>query len=111
MNTDYQILQINKNFIEVDLLGKKTHIDKGYLHWALGEVLGWQRGNSNFTALLMGLIAKADGENKKKLALGFPTEVFAYFLWFYKEGLVNYEKSEDFIEKVREWLKDSKENA
>lgn len=107
MNTDFEILQVTKSFIEVNLLGKKTHIDKGYLRWALGEVLGWQQGRTNFTAKLMALIAKADNDNKKKIAKGFAEEVFAYFLWYHKEGLINNEKSEKYIENLREWLEDS----
>lgn len=31
-NTDFEITQVTKNFIEVNMFGEKTHIDKGYLH-------------------------------------------------------------------------------
>ena len=50
-----------------------------------------------------------DNGNKKKIAKGFAEEVFAYFLWYHKEGLINYEKSEDYIEKLREWLEDKEQ--
>lgn len=106
-NADYEVTQVTKNFIEVNLYGEKTHIDKGYLHWALGEVIGWQQGRTNFTACLMALIAKADNNNRKKIAKGFREEVFAYLLWYYKEGLITVEDSEKFIGKLREWLKSS----
>ena len=108
MNTDFEILQVTRNFIEINLFGEKTHIDKGYLYWCLGEVIGWQKGRSNFTAKLMALIAKADSNNKKRLAKGFTEEVFAYLLWYHKEGLINVEKSEEYIEKLREWLEVSR---
>lgn len=110
-NTDFEITQVTKNFIEVNMFGEKTHIDKGYLHWALGEVIGWQQGRTNFTARLMALIAKADNGNRKKIAKGFREEVFAYLLWYHKEGLISCEDSEQFIGKLRQWLTDSmKEN-
>lgn len=107
MNIDYEILQVSRNLIEVSLFGEKIHIDKDNLYKALGEVIHWQKRASNFTAQLMGLIAKADFFNRVKLAKGFPEEVFAYLLWYWEDGLVECEEEEEYIEKLRKWLKDS----
>ena len=104
---DFEIIQVTKNMIEINLYGKKIHIDKEDLYWALGEVIGWQQGRSNFTARLMGLIAKADSSNKRKIAKGFTTEVFAYFLWYHKKGLIECEKSSEYMQELRKWLEDS----
>lgn len=105
---DFEIIQVTKNMIEINLYGEKVHIDKKDLYWALGEVIGWQQCRSNFTARLIGLIAKADTSNRKRLAKGFKEEVFAYLLWYHKEGLISCEDSEQYIEKLRQWLRDSK---
>ncbi len=89
INADYSILQTTDNFIEVVMFGEKHHIDKGYLRWSLQQVDGWQRNFNNFTACLMGLIDKADNNKKKRIAKGFPAEVFAYLLWYYGQDLVS----------------------
>ena len=107
LNSDVEILSVSKNLIEVRMFGENSHISKDYLNWALGEVIGWQQGRSNFTARLMGLIAKADSSNKRKIAKGFTTEVFAYFLWYHKKGLIECEKSSEYMQELRKWLEDS----
>ena len=86
-NTDFEILQVTKNFIKINMFGEKLDIDKGYLRWALGEVIGWQKGRSNFTARLMGLIAKADNNNKKKFDLVVMDELPAKEILLKKSGL------------------------
>lgn len=109
MNIDYEILGVSKNLIEVNLFGEKKNIDKQNLYVALGQVLNWQKKANNFTAQLIGLIAKADVFNQQKLAKSFPDEVFAYLLWYWEDGLVEYEEDENYVEKLRNWLLEKEE--
>lgn len=53
------------------------------LKFAIKELYFWQynNGGTNFHAMLYTLIQKADLENKRRLALGFPEEVEALEMW------------------------------
>lgn len=109
MHLNYEILGVSKNLIEVNLFGEKKNIDKKNLYTALGQVLNWQMKTSNFTAQLIGLIAKADVFNRQKLAKSFPDEVFAYLLWYWQDGFIEYGEDENYVEKLRNWLIDNGE--
>lgn len=56
------------------------------LKTAIHRLLDYKSGNSNFTAQLYQLMAKADSENKSKLQKAFPVEAQAYELWFHSEN-------------------------
>jgi hypothetical protein len=54
----------------------------------LEEVDSWvraQMGGDWFTSNLLRLMSKADTDNKKKLALGFPDEYFIWLWWYQRE--------------------------
>ena len=72
----------------------------------MSELKRWQySGGSNFTLQLFNLISKADDENKQKILIGFPAEICAYLMWYYKESFdVKYESDEDFFEQTAKRL-------
>ncbi len=46
------------------------------------DIPHWQMGSGDwFTIKLLTLIAKADGQNRERIRLGFPQEVEAYERW------------------------------
>lgn len=52
------------------------------LQEAAKDIWIWQSYyNNSFSSELYNLIAKADGQNKAKLARGFPVEVYSYLEW------------------------------
>lgn len=106
MAEEFKITIVGKKNIEVTLYNKIYLMNKGYLRWALGEVRRWQGGATNFTCKLMELIAKADCENKKKIAKAFPEEVFAYLMWYHNESDEKYENKVKFMEKTFELLEE-----
>ena len=101
-----------KSMVDFVIEGKKYCVMKDYLWWALSEVKRWQYyGGSNFTLQLFALIAKADDGNKQKILKGFPAEVCAYLMWFYKEAFgEKYGSDEEFFETMRKRLKDNDVN-
>lgn len=47
------------------------------------DIPAWQHGSGDwFTVKLLALIAKADGQNKERIRLGFPEAVQAYEEWY-----------------------------
>lgn len=71
--------------IEYELYGELYRSSKRYFMQTMNDIELWQNiGGSNFTQKLIQLIAKADTENKSKLAKGFPVVVCCYLLWYYK---------------------------
>lgn len=50
---------------------------------AIRELYHWRKDENatNFHAKLYDLIAKADRLNRRKIAAGFPAEVYAFVLW------------------------------
>lgn len=51
------------------------------------DIPHWQNGTGDwFTVKLLALIAKADGQNRERIRLGFPQEVEAYERWYSSDG-------------------------
>ena len=47
------------------------------------DIPAWQNGVASwFTVMLLGLIAKADTDNRERIRDGFPAEVEAYERWY-----------------------------
>lgn len=92
-----------KSMVDFVINGKKYCGMKSRLWWAITEVKRWQySGGSNFTLQLMALIAKADDDNKQKILKGFPEEVCAYLMWYYKEAFgEKYNSDEEFFDAMR----------
>lgn len=103
-NEFFTIKSTTKNFVDVVLFNKLVVTDKARVRWALGEVRRWQEGATNFTCKLMELIAKADCNNKMKIAKAFPEEVLAYLMWYHNESDKKYENKEAFIEGTMKML-------
>ena len=95
-----------KNMVDFIVNDKKYCVMKGRLKWALYELKRWQYcGGSNFTCKLFDLIAKADDSNKQKILMGFPAEMCAYLMWYYKESFnVKYQSCKDFCEQTEKRL-------
>ena len=104
-------MKMTKSFVECVVDGKIYNLSKSYLLLAINEVKRWQYGGAtNFTAKLIGLIAKADSSNKRKIFKGFPEEVIAYLMWYTKIAFgKKYEGDQEFFEAMRELLDTERE--
>ena len=80
------IVQIPLNSIR-QFAGMKEEIEKAKpteeeIKEAAGLVANWQRhGGTSFATKLLSLFGKADTENRKKLARGFPALAQAWLDW------------------------------
>lgn len=78
--------KIKEKNIEVVLYNKKFVLSPFELYRGLMNVQEWQylKNSSSFGVMLVKLIAKADDNNKEKIASAFPERLVAYLMWFWK---------------------------
>lgn len=102
-------MQATKSLVDFEVDGVKYCVMKSALKSALKKVERWQyiSGCTDFGVKLIGLIAKADDNNKRKFLKGFPEEVCAYFMWFHKRGFgKNYTSDNEFFTAMYEQLEE-----
>ena len=103
-----QIIGDYPNSIAFVLEGKFLIISKQQIIDAFNKLYVWQKCNSDcFHSQLYRLICKADDENKLKLAIGFPSEFFAWYCW-YKQCYLDkkFKNEQEFFKFVGELIKE-----